>query len=152
MLLKQRNIWNDHDQLDYICITTNSVVKNNGDLVMGAGNADQARQRIPNIAKLFGDLIIQKGKHMGEYNLVAVGKYIAFQTKIHYSNPSPLEVVQKSCDILNKLARKYPNKTFGLPFPGILNGRLSPKIVYPMLLKLPDNVHVYHLGKLDLGV
>jgi hypothetical protein len=148
MLLKQRNIWLDHEQLDYICITTNSVVKKNGELVMGAGNADQAQKKIPNIAKLFGELITNKGKRMGVYNLVAVGKYIAFQTKIHYADPSPLEVVQKSCDILNKLARKYPNKIFGLPFPAINNGKRTVAEIMPMLVPLPDNVHVYHLKPL----
>lgn len=153
MQLIQANIWEYADKLDYVCITTNSIVKQNGELVMGAGNALQAKQRVPTLPLDFGDQIKSKNLQGKFYGLLlSHEKYLAFQTKLHYQDESPLDVVSKSVAALERLANKYPDKTFGLPFPGISNGRLSAKVVYPMLLKLPDNVYVYHLDKLDLGV
>ena len=54
MLLKQGNIWEDFDNLDYVCITTNSVVKRNGTLTMGAGIAlDADLMRNPDLTLWF---------------------------------------------------------------------------------------------------
>lgn len=150
MLLKQGNIWTDFDKLDYACTTTNSVVKRNGELVMGAGHALQAKQRFPGLALDLGKQIQAKGASLGFYGLLLSDKILAFQTKIHFNDNSPIEVVQRSTDMLRRLALKYPEKTFGLPFPGISNGKLNPKDVYPILKQLPDNVTVYHLVNLEL--
>ena len=151
MLLKQSNIWTDFDQLDYVCITTNAIVKANGNLVMGAGIALDADKHNPNLKVEFGRQIRERGLSNQFYGLLlAEEKYIAFQTKYHWRNDSPLELVARSIDMLRRLALKYPNCTFGLPFPGISNGKLNPKDVHPLLLQLPDNVTVYHLVNLEL--
>lgn len=154
MQLVQSNIWDYASKLSFICITTNSILNKNGELVMGKGNAQQAKVLAPNLPKDFGDQIKAKGLDGKYYGLLVSEnkKFIAFQTKLHWRDNSPIEVVEESCDKLNRLARRYPDETFGLPFPGINNGRLHPKDVYPFLQKLPDNVYVYHLDKLDLGV
>lgn len=150
MQLVQDDIWSYADKLDFICVTTNSIVKTNGCLVMGAGIAKTAMERNPDLPKEFGKQILDKGLAGQFYGLLAVGKYIAFQTKLHYKDSSPLDVVQRSCNALQRLAKKYPEKSFGLPYPGISNGRLDPKVVYPFLKDLPDNVFVYHINKLEL--
>lgn len=150
MQLVQDDIWSYADKLDYICITTNSIVKTNGCLVMGAGIAKTAMERNKELPKDFGDQILAKNLAGKFYGLLASGKYLAFQTKLHYKDESPLDVVQQSCNLLNRLAKKYPDKSFGLPYPGINNGRLDPKVVYPFLKDLPDNVFVYHINKLEL--
>lgn len=151
MLLKQGNIWNDFDQLDYVCITTNAVSKANGNLVMGAGVALDADKHNPKLKVEFGRQLRERGLFNKFYGLLlAEEKYIAFQTKYHWKNDSPLELVARSTDMLRRLALRYPDRTFGLPFPGVNNGKLNPKDVYPILKQLPDNVTVYHLNKLNL--
>lgn len=154
MQLVQSNIWDYANNLNFICITTNSILNKEGELVMGKGNAKQAKNFAPNLPKDFGDQIKAMGLNGKFYGLLVSQdkKFIAFQTKLHWLDNSPIDVVEKSCDKLSRLAKKYPDQTFGLPFPGIQNGRLRPKDVYPFLAKLPDNVYVYHLDKLDLGV
>ena len=46
------DIWKS--DCDIIAITTNGVVKKNGELVMGRGIASQAKQRYPDIPKILG--------------------------------------------------------------------------------------------------
>ena len=154
MQLIQDNIWNYAHNLNFICITTNSILNKNGELVMGKGNAKEAKAFAPNLPKDFGDQIKANNLDGKFYGLLVSQnkKFIAFQTKFHWLDNSPIELVEKSCDMLHRLAKKYPDQSFGLPFPGINNGRLRPKDVYPFLQKLPDNVYVYHLDNLDLGV
>lgn len=151
MLLKHGNIWQDFDQLDYVCITTNAIAKANGSLVMGAGVALDADKHNSNLKVEFGRQLRERGLFNKFYGLLlAEEKYIAFQTKYHWRDNSPLELVARSTDMLRRLALKYPDRTFGLPFPGISNGKLNPKDVYPILKQLPDNVIVYHLTRLNL--
>lgn len=145
MFIVNKDIWLDADELDYICITTNSVVKNNFDLVMGAGIAKEANNRVKGLAKDFGRQICQLEKKMGVYGLLVdkTKKYIAFQTKIHYKDGSPLHVVQKSTRLLYNLAIALPDKTFGLPYPAVNHGGRSKAEIYPIISVLPDNVIVY---------
>lgn len=143
MRLINGNIW--QYELDYICVTTNSIIKPNGRLVMGAGFAKDAASKVKNLDYHFGKEIIKKGANSQIYGLVAVGKYIAFQTKIHFKDKSPLPVVEKSCTMLKRLAEKYPDKTFGLVFPAINNGGRSKEEIMPLLEILPDNVFVFEL-------
>jgi hypothetical protein len=152
MQLIQDDIWDYVNKLDYVCITTNSIVKRDGSLVMGAGIALAAVHHNPQLPKEFGDQILAKNLAGKFYGLLVSQdkKYIAFQTKLHYRDNSPIEVVEKSCEMLGRLAKRYPEQSFGLPYPGISNGKLNPKDVYPFLINLPDNVHVYHINKLDL--
>lgn len=153
MQLVQSNIWDFADTLDYVCITTNSILNKDNCLIMGKGNAEQAKARIPDLPKDFGQQIVERNVNGGFYGLlVSHNKYLAFQTKYHWRDNSPIELVERTTNMLVRLANNHPDKTFGLPFPGIQNGRLRPKDVYPLLQKLPDNVFVYHLDKLDLGV
>ena len=151
MQLVQANIWDYAHNLDYLCITTNSILDKNKHLVMGKGIALQARNHLPDLAKDFGQQISERNLNGGVYGLlVSHNKYIAFQTKIHWKDVSPLDVVEKSCDMLDRLARKYPEKSFGLPYPAINNGKRTVAEIQPMLDKLPDNVYVYHLNKLNV--
>lgn len=150
MQLIQANIWDYDETLDYICITTNSIVKSNGCLVMGAGNALQASQRVKSLPLDFGTQIREKQVEGQYYGLLVSGKYIAFQTKYNYADNSPLELVARSVDALRRLANRYPEKNFGLPFPGISNGKRTVDEILPMLKTLPSNVFVYHLNKLSV--
>lgn len=141
------DIWKDFDTLDYVCVTTNAMTKSDGNLVMGAGNAKEASLRNKQLKVEFGKQLRDAKKVNRLYGLLAYEKYIAFQTKIDWKNPSTIEIISNSVDMLRRLAQKYPDKTFGLPYPGVTNGKLTVEIVRPLLLSLPNNVTVYSKEK-----
>lgn len=149
MKIEYKDMFLDAKKLDYLCITTNAVLKQESTmLVMGAGIAKAALEREPNLSKEFAKALIKKFPNhpytvFPDYYLLAHGKYIAFQTKRHWSLNSPIELVINSISKLGMLANKYPNKTFGLPFPGCTNGGLKKESILPYLVDLPNNVIVY---------
>ena len=57
VLLKKGDIFEDEHILDFVCITTNSILNKNGELVMGAGVAKRAKDLHKELPKLFGDAI-----------------------------------------------------------------------------------------------
>lgn len=142
-----KDIWEDQHSLDYICITTNAMTKSDGSLVMGAGNAKEASLRNKQLKISFGKQLRDRGLVNRVYGLLSHENYIAFQTKIDWKHNSTLEVIQKSTDMLKRLALKYPEKTFGLPFPGVNHGGLTREVVLPIISTLPDNVIVYTKDK-----
>lgn len=144
-LFKQKDIWLDFDSLDYVCITTNAMTKSDGNLVMGAGIAKQASLREKQLKISWGKQLRENKKVNRLYGLLSYDKYIAFQTKIDWKNPSTVEIISYSVNKLRALANKYPEKLFGLPYPGINNGKLTKQQVEPLLVNLPDNVIIYFL-------
>lgn len=128
---------------DIYMFTANSVVKGNGTLVMGAGNAKAVRDFYPDIDKLFGDKI----SHLQEF-YTCFCKYDkqwigALQTKIHYRKESPMYLVRASIDKLSRIAKERPQLVFHLPCPAISNGGKSVENILPLLENLPDNVIIY---------
>ena len=148
MLLKRGNIFDDYDVLDFVGITTNSILNKKGELIMGAGIAKTAKGICPELPSMFGSQIKDKGVEGGFYGLLLAGKYLAFQTKRDWRDNSDIQDVIRSINMLKRCAEKYPDSKFGLPFPAINNGGLSVDLVRPLLDKLPDNVIVYHLQKI----
>jgi hypothetical protein len=76
----------------YCVTTTNNVVTQNG-LVMGAGHALEVALRWPGIKKEFGDCINQMEDK--DYGVLASKQdpVIAFQTKRHFKDKSPLDLI-----------------------------------------------------------
>ena len=148
MILKQGDMFDDFDSLDFVGITTNSILNKQGELVMGAGIAKTAKQHNKHLPLLFGSQIKAKEVEGGFYGVLVQGKYFAFQTKRHWKDGSDIQDVIRSINILKRGAEKYPNKVFGLPFPAINNGGLCWRYVIKYLKDLPDNVIVYHLEDL----
>ena len=145
MLLKRGNIFDDYDALDFVGITTNSILNKKGELVMGAGIAKTAKGICPELPSMFGSQIKDKGVEGGFYGLLLAGKYVAFQTKRDWRDNSDIQDVIRSINMLKRGAEKYPNSKFGLPFPAINNGGLKTSDILPHISHLPDNVTVYHL-------
>lgn len=144
LYVKDKNIFEDIIALDYVCITTNAILNTKGHLIMGRGVAKQANIHNPNLKVIFGQQLKERKLENKVYGLlVAENKYIAFQTKIHYKHSSPIDVIKYSTDKLKRLAEKYPNHIFGLPYPGISNGQLTKEVVEPIISTLPDNVIIY---------
>lgn len=119
MKLIRGNIWDSG--ADAICITTNGIVKNNGQAVMGRGIALQAATRYPQLALNLAKAIRQNGNHVYRFeeNDRAI---ITFPTKNHWRDSSSLDLIIQSAREL-----VYISETFhriALPYPGCANGGL----------------------------
>ena len=145
---KRGNMWRSFTRTDGFCITTNSYIRNDGELVMGAGIALQAKKIFDGLPLALGRKIEKKCGHLGIYgtlpsNRKEIDKMVAFQVKTHFKNRADLGLIEKSTNQLSKIATKYPNKRLDLNFPGIGNGGRDVEKVMPIVKQLPDNVHIW---------
>lgn len=142
-VFKTGDMWSVFDEVDYFVITTNSIVKNNGALVMGAGIAKQVRDKWPGIDVEIGDAIEKICGSGGKYGLLLGNKIGVFQVKYHFKDMANLDLIKRSALDLEEYARTNPDKTYALNYPGIGNGRLKRWAVDPLLENLPDNVQIW---------
>lgn len=146
MELRKGDLYSDENfsKYDWVGFTANRVIKANGALVMGAGNAKVVRDKWRGIDKVFGELL--SGKE-DVYGIVAdpETRIFAFQTKIHYKDKSDITAIVCAKLMLKKAAERCPDKLFAVPFPGISNGGLDRDRVLEIIKDLPDNVHVWEL-------
>lgn len=159
-IYKVGDMWSAFDEADLFCITTNSTIIEKPEkvagklvtkklLVMGRGIAGRAKLHYPLLPEMWGRRIVDGGKYglimdaQWDTSAMSYAKLAAFQTKYHWRNPSPIELVAYSISMLKKVAEENPNKSIHLPFPGIGNGGLNPFDVKPLLDNLPENVTVW---------
>lgn len=121
------NLWDSNDSL--IAISTNSTLKSNGCLVMGAGVAKQARDMYTGVDKKAGDVIIKYFKSgevdYGFFTLFVENKLLGFfQTKVHYTSSSSYTLISRSCEsMLSFLVSN--SRDVSMNFPGIGYGNLQ---------------------------
>lgn len=121
---------------DYKCITTNGIVKSNGELTMGRGIALDAKQRYPDLPKILGE----KVKEFGNYPfIVREHKIISFPTKNHWKDKSHIGLIMRSCNELVIIANDENIKSIVLPQPGCGNGGLLWSEVKPIISKILDD-------------
>ena len=127
MLEKTGDIWKT--DRDVMAITTNGVVKNNGELVMGKGIALQAKRRYPGLPKAMGDFVSTIGcGNIPEifYCGADVGKLVtlvSLPTKHHWRDKSDISLIKKSLIIIEDIIPK--SQTIALTRPGCGNGGLN---------------------------
>lgn len=131
--------WHYGNPKTVVCITTNGMVKLNGECVMGRGNALQATQKVPGIAKELGSLIKEQGNMV---TLLDEGRILAFPVKKLWMLKADLALIAESARLLGVMAREMADTMFYLPRPGCGNGGLEWEQVRPMLEGLPGNVRV----------
>ena len=138
MLVSKGNILDYIGKSDIVCVTTNGVVKSNGELVMGAGCALAFKNQFPEIPKILGEKIKIKGNRplvAGKVN----GTYIvSFPTKHHYKDNSDIELIKQSATILLEIVKYYNAKSIYIPSPGTGLGNLNKDVVYSELDKILD--------------
>ena len=116
------DIWKS--EADYVCVTTNGVVKRDGTLVMGAGIAKQARDRVPGIDRVFGDGVKLLGNIPLIFNTAkGTPNIISLPTKHHWKDKSDLDLIIKSVAHIAKTMR--PTDSIALTRPGCALGGLS---------------------------
>jgi hypothetical protein len=142
------NIWDA--KCDFLCITTNGIVKKDGRLVMGAGIAKEARDRCVDrdLDLYLGNLVKIWGNKVWVTNIDYNGKQIiSFPTKHHFKDNSDLTLIEQSCEELATVGLLMNRSEIALPRPGCGCGGLDWEIVKPILEKhlVSDNFLVYSL-------
>lgn len=134
-----------------ICITTNGMLRANGNGIMGAGIALECRNRYPETEKYLGKMLTSRGNQlsiigMTDHNGLFVKPYLdnyrqdlviifSFPTKYHWRNKSDLKLIEGSCRYLVRYAdgiktiplagKMHKLDKIVLPVPGCNNGGLS---------------------------
>lgn len=144
------NIWDFYYQGYWIGITTNGVIKNNGEAVMGKGLAKEAKKLFPDLPSELAEHLKRFGNTMAvfpNYNLICI------PTKNDWKNTGDLELIEYSCEQLKELFEvnlTYLPNEFYIPRLGCGNGGLNWEDVKPIMEKyLNDRFIVVSLDKDD---
>ena len=126
-----------------LCVTTNGVIKANGQAVMGAGMAKAFAMIYPQLPAILGQKLAHSGNQV-HYLLTDGDVHImSFPTKHHWRDFSDLSLIKNSAQTLAKLAVIRPECTFVLTEPGCGLGGLSWSVVRNSIATiLPDNCWV----------
>ena len=148
------DIWGK--KADAICITTNSVVKQNGRAVMGKGVALDAKLKFPSIDYSLG-VKLKKGNNvyllteeckkvisligMTIFSIASNLPYhiVSFPTKNHWRDKSSLSLIVESSKQLIELTDAMKWKKVIIPKPGCNNGQLDWKVVRSKIKPILDN-------------
>lgn len=120
MIEARGNLWDM--EADARCVTTNSVIRKDGTLVMGAGIAKQAAIRHPDLPARIASLIRVFGNWPFYFPDLCV---MTFPTKEDWRNPSIPELIKDSAQRATWLADAHKLKRILLPRPGCDRGGLD---------------------------
>jgi len=130
---------------DAICVTTNGIVKANGELVMGAGIAKQFAMKWPQLPAIFGKIVAKYGNVLQQTmpgDIKEAITIIAFPTKNHWRDPSDMALIKQSAIKLREWADEFEEQTdkkpkVVLPRPGCGLGGLKwedvKRVIEPIL-------------------
>lgn len=128
---------------DAVCVTTNGIVKRDGNAVMGAGIAKQANDMF-HVSKKLGDYINKYGNR--PFNLGAVKRggevfyLFTYPTKYNFKDDSDINLIVKSAEYLMEMADKFKVNNIFLPPPGCGLGNLNYEVtVKPWISNILDD-------------
>lgn len=124
MRIESGNLWTYPAQ--YVAVTTNGVVNDSGELVMGAGVALHAKRLYPELPKILGKYVNKYGNRVF---LLKEQKIITFPTKHHWKDKSDLFLIRKSAREATEIADKFKIVSVACPKFGCGNGGLDWKEV-----------------------
>lgn len=144
---KYGNIFELPQNGEAVCVTTNGIVKPNGEAVMGAGIALEANDYF-NLAPKLGKYITQYGNrafNLGQYqrlyiNNQATFTIFSFPTKHHFKENSDITLICKSAEQLVEMCNKFRISKCYLTRPGCGCGKLNwESTVKPWLSQILDD-------------
>lgn len=143
------DLW--HYPADIRVITTNGMVKRNGECVMGAGCALQAKNFFPRLSYHLGALINERGNHVHD-----LGKWggfdsrlVSFPVKHLWMQRADLALIEQSCQELVAHAANFAHTVrYVIPRPGCGNGDRTWEEVAPILERyFDDRFHIIDFKK-----
>lgn len=155
----EEDLWKSPGHPGLIAVTTCSDIER-GKLIMGAGAAYQATERIHGIREECAIAIMKASRKPYGFLVVRPPKpeesktgFGIFQTKEWYAKMSNEYLIEASAKYLAEYANANPDVNIRLNYPGIGYGTLTKAEVEPLLVNLPDNVTVcYKTPKRNFGI
>lgn len=144
--LTKGDMWTAYPTADLFCVTSNATLKQNGELVMGAGIAGEVRRCFPGLPRLIGKKLISvygESRVLPDYGFYLLGKMALFQTKRLWHKKAELGLIELSTRGLLAYCQEHPLAQVHLNFPGIGRGGLPRNRVLPIIEVLPDSVTVW---------
>lgn len=125
---------------DAICVTTNGIVKANGELVMGKGVAEAFKKKYPLLPLKAGLGVKKHGNHVQYFldDLFGNTRIVCFPTKEDWRDSSPMWLIERSAKELVALADQKNWKKIVLTRPGCGNGGLKWEDVKAVLIPILD--------------
>lgn len=146
---QRKNLWDM--RVDAVCITTNGYVNKQGDAVMGAGCALEARSKFPGIAHELGSLITDVGNHVHRLQTPRHGWYdgesgeefttevLSFPVKHHWKERADMKLIERSAQELVALTDEWSFSSVAVPRPGCGNGHRNWEDVKPVIEPILDD-------------
>lgn len=142
------NIWSFKQENSYLVVPTNLGYTRYKLNVMGRGIAFEAQQKFPELSRIYGEFCYQRHKENKEESLFILGDYglILFPTKkllpetpqLSWKQNSDIVTIENSCKELLEWDN-IKDVNIYMPLVGCGNGKLSEKIVLPVLEKYFGN-------------
>lgn len=143
------NLFDYLNEFDLVLFSANSVVKANGELVMGAGIAKQFKLRWPSLALDLGSQIVSLrfyGLVISNISFNETFKLGAFQSKYSFKDSSSIDLIKRSTEALQQYcSNSHPIQRIAMNMPGIGYGNLQFDEVKLITDELPNSVHIYYL-------
>lgn len=138
---------------DAICVTTNGIVKANGELTMGKGLALEFKERYPSLALTLGRavekygniVLVNKGWEMTSSNWDDTPGYhiVTFPTKNHWRDKASLSLIKRSAEQLVIATDRMGWKKVVLSRPGCgLGGLQWPQVKAVLEPILDDRFYI----------
>ena len=137
------DLWELARDADAVVITTNGFIKQNGEAVMGAGCALEAKERHPWLPNRLGYMLAEKGNHVHRFSVSPeqgmVQSLVTFPVKDKWFNDANLMLIERSKQELEKLADREGWTKIVMPRPGCGNGGLDwNEHVRPIIARMDD--------------
>lgn len=156
MPIVQDELWRHPGNPGMIVVNGHASILQDGRLWLDYGEAKEAVRRIPDIELQCGELVSQAAVN-GVYGFLPVRPsrpeqrlvgFGLFQTHLDPDEPADPELIKYSMECLRQFAGEHSNVKIRMNFPGVQSG-LPVDEVAPLLLPLPGNVTVCHLGEIS---
>ncbi|MFI5404934.1 MAG: hypothetical protein ACHQ1D_00325 [Nitrososphaerales archaeon] len=134
MLEQIGNLWDHPD--DFRVITTNGIVTQKGDLVMGAGVALEAKTRYPELPKRLGRYVTEFGNKPAILHDL---KLITYPTKNHWRYASLISLIEENGKIIARWIKEFNIPRVYLSKVACGNGQLLWADVCKVLLPIFDD-------------
>lgn len=122
------NGWAMYNSGAWLGILTNGNVRNDGQAVMGAGQALQAKHRLPQLPQKLGSKLLTTGNHV---YMFPQERIFTFPTKNSWMDKADLKLIERSVHEFIKFIE--PGRIYCMPRPGIGLGQLSWDEVKPIM-------------------
>lgn len=142
------NLWDFAERGEWIAITTNGIVKTNGQAVMGSGLAEQAAARYPDLPRALGQHLTRMGNI--PYCDPAL-RLISWPTKSDWKRPAEVRLIQQGAHAIRRILDREHITHLYCPPPGCGLGQLTWPQVREALTPLLDTRFIFLTGRAISG-